>query len=72
MTVQGGDLVVEPICEHRVTQPDAITSCENFSGGVVRPRKGQHVRVAGSYVHDTEGGHGWMEIHPAVIIEQIQ
>lgn len=71
MGVQHGDLVVEAICEHKVTQADAIASCENFGGGITRPRKGQHVRVAGSYVHDTERGHGWMEIHPATSIEQI-
>jgi hypothetical protein len=69
--VQGGDLVVEPICEHKVTQADAVASCENFAGGVKKPKKGQHVRVAGSYVHDTEAGHGWMEIHPAVAITAI-
>jgi hypothetical protein len=33
MTVQHGDLVIEPICEHPVTQADAIGSCENFAGG---------------------------------------
>jgi hypothetical protein len=71
MTVQHGDLVIEPICEHPVTQTDAIASCENFAGGVPRPRKGMHVRAAGSYVHDVEGGHGWMEIHPAVRIDHI-
>jgi hypothetical protein len=72
MTVQHGDLVIEPICEHPVTQADAIGSCENFAGGVPRPRKGMHVRVAGSYVHDAEGGHGWNEIHPAVLIQEIE
>jgi hypothetical protein len=72
MNVQHGDLVIEPICEHPATQTDAIASCENFAGGVPRPRKGMHVRVAGSYVHDVEPGHGWNEIHPAVLIEEIQ
>lgn len=72
MSVQHGDLVIEPICEHPVTQTDAIASCQNFAGGVPRPRKGMHVRVAGSYVHDVERGHGWNEIHPAVLIEEIQ
>jgi len=70
MTVQHGDLVIEPICEHPVTQVDAVSSCANFAGGVPRPVKGTHVRVAGPYVHDMEGGHGWMEIHPAVLIRE--
>lgn len=72
MSIQHGDLVIEPICEHLVTQTDAIASCQDFAGGVPRPRKGMHVRVAGSYVHDGEPGHGWNEIHPAVLIEEIQ
>jgi hypothetical protein len=71
ITVQKGDLVVEPICEHVVTQDDAKASCANFAGGVKRPSRGEHVRVAGSYVYDRQRGHGWMEIHPAVLIEQI-
>jgi len=66
---QGGDLVVEPICEHPVTQEDAVDACRDFSGGVPRPHKGMHVRVIGPYVLDVE--HGWMEIHPAVLIEEL-
>jgi hypothetical protein len=66
---QEGDLVVEPICEHPVTQEDAIKSCDGFSGGVPRPRKGMHVRVIGPLVLDTQ--HGWNEIHPAVLIEEM-
>jgi hypothetical protein len=69
--IQGGDLVVEPICEHKVTQADAVASCQGFSGGVAKPKKGMHVKVTGPYVLDTEGNHGWMEIHPAVMIEEV-
>jgi len=36
---------------------------------VPRPHKGMHVRVIGPYVLDVE--HGWMEIHPAVLIEEL-
>jgi hypothetical protein len=71
MTAQHGDMVVEAICEHTVTQDDAIASCEDFAPGIPRPGKGMHVRVAGSYVHDTERGHGWMEIHPAAVIQEV-
>lgn len=70
--VQGGDLVVEPICEHEVRQEDAKESCQGFSGGVPRPKRGMHVRVTGPYVLDHEANHGWMEIHPAVLIEEIE
>src|ERR1700732_1595965 len=51
-TVQGGDLVVEPICEHEVRQADAVSACQGFSGGVPRPRRGMHVRATGPYVLD--------------------
>jgi hypothetical protein len=70
--VQGGDLVVEPICEHEVRQADAISACQGFSGGVLRPKRGMHVRVTGPYVLDREANHGWTEIHPAVLIEEIE
>ncbi len=59
---QHGDLVLEPICEHPVTQEDAIAACSGFAGNITSPTVGSHVQVIGSYVLDTE--HGWMEIHP--------
>lgn len=59
---QGGDLVLEPVCEHAVSQEDAIAACEGFLGSVSMPHVGDHVEVIGSYVLDQE--HGWMEIHP--------
>jgi len=65
-------LVVEPICQNAVTQPDAMAACRDFHSDVDIPKKGAHVRVLGSYVWDTESGHGWMEIHPATKIEVIE
>ncbi|SRR6266487_1301161 len=59
---QKGDLVLEPVCLHKVTQEDAISSCNGFTSGVVVPGVGTHVTVVGSYVLDT--AHGWNEIHP--------
>ncbi len=59
---QKGDLVLEPVCLHTVTQEDAIASCNGFTSGVVVPGVGTHVTVVGSYVLDT--AHGWNEIHP--------
>lgn len=64
---QHGDLVIEPVCEYRVTQADAKDACHNFSSHLKVPPAGTHVRVTGSYVLDKD--HGWMEIHPATRIE---
>jgi hypothetical protein len=66
---QGGNLVLEPICVGKVTQADAKQPCQGFTNAVTIPKKGDRVKVTGSYVHDTEGGHGWMEIHPVTAIE---
>jgi hypothetical protein len=66
---QGNDLVIELVCEHMVTQADAKAVCQGFAGNVTTPTNGTRVKVTGSYVHDVEGGHGWMEIHPVTSIE---
>jgi hypothetical protein len=60
---QFGDLVLEPICQNPVTQPDAVAACANFHQSMNIPGVGTHVTVTGSYVHDLEHG-GWAEIHP--------
>ena len=67
---QHGDLVVEPICQHKVTQTDAISACEGFSKQIDIPPVGTHVRVTGSYVLDHEHG-GWAEIHPVTSMERL-
>ena len=67
---QGGNLVVEPICDHEVTQADAVAACENFHPMIPRFKSGTRVMVVGSYVHDKE--HGWMEIHPIVRMTEIR
>jgi hypothetical protein len=66
---QGGNLVLEPICVGNVTQADAIQPCQGLTNQVAIPKKGDHVAVTGTFVHDIEGGHGWMEIHPVTKIE---
>ena len=63
---QHGDLVLEPICENPVEQPDAKASCQNFRGNVTVPSVGTHVKVTGSYVLDKQ--HGWTEIHPVTTL----
>jgi hypothetical protein len=64
---QFGDLVIEPICQNPVIQPDAIASCQNFHQSLNIPPVGTHVTVTGSYVHDLDHG-GWSEIHPVTSI----
>jgi hypothetical protein len=66
---QGGNLVLEPICVGPVTQADAIQPCQGLTNQVSIPKKGDHVAVTGTFVHDVEGGHGWMEIHPVTLDE---
>jgi len=66
--VQAGSLVVEPICEDRVTQLDAMAACKDFHSPVRRPADNQHVKIVGSFVLDTEANHGWTEIHPVTSI----
>jgi hypothetical protein len=66
---QGGNLVLEPICVGPVTQADAIQPCQGLTNQVAIPKKGDHVAVTGTFVHDVEPGHGWMEIHPVTRIE---
>jgi hypothetical protein len=67
---QYGDMVVEPICVNRVTQADAISSCQNFRQNIVIPPVGNHVEITGSYVLDKEHG-GWAEIHPVTSIKSL-
>jgi hypothetical protein len=58
-----GDLVVEPICEHAVTQADAVAACSGYQNPLAVPGPGTHVTVTGPWVLDQD--HGWQEIHPA-------
>ncbi len=68
-SVQAGCLVLEPICMGPVTQPDAVKPCKDFHSPVKGvPQDGSKVKVLGSYVLDTEPGHGWTEIHPVTSI----
>jgi hypothetical protein len=64
---QFGDLVLEPVCVHQPTQPDAVGSCQNFHDNISIPPVGSHVVVSGPYVLDEQHG-GWAEIHPITSI----
>lgn len=59
---EGGNLVVEPICTHKVTQPNAVAACAGFSFPVSVFPVGTHVGIRGPLVFDRH--HGWSEIHP--------
>lgn len=62
--VELGDLVVEPICVHLVTQADAVASCSADPDPLrVLPGLGWHVWMEGRYVFDLAHG-GWAELHP--------
>lgn len=66
---EGGALVFEPMCQHRVTQKDAMAACKDWHQDIVLPPVGSHVRITGAWVLDTEHGHE--EIHPVTKIETI-
>jgi hypothetical protein len=60
---QHGDLVLEPICQHSVTQADAMGPCSGGVAEVPIPPVGTHVAATGAYVFDEDHG-GWAELHP--------
>ena len=67
--VQKGCLVLEIICYNNVTQADAIQPCKYSAQNITVPKKGDHVKVTGTFVKDNEANHGWNEIHPVSAIE---
>ena len=67
---QEGDLVLEPICQHKVRQADAAEPCGGYDGPYFEPQIGQRYTVSGAYVHDAD--HGWNELHPVTSLQPIQ
>ena len=62
-----GDLVTEPICEHSISQSDAVSACQGYLNPQGPPPPiGSHVAVSGPWVLDVT--HGWLEIHPATYV----
>ena len=59
---QAGDLILEPVCIHAITQADAVSACAGYANPLTMPPPYTHVVATGAYVLDTE--HGWMELHP--------
>ncbi len=62
-TGEHGDLVLEPICQHPVTQFDAVAPCAGGVPLIPIPPLGTHVSATGAYVLDNDHG-GWAELHP--------
>jgi Excalibur calcium-binding domain. len=59
-----GDLVIEPICVHAVSQPDAVSPCAADPDPLQNlPHTGMQVWMEGRYVLDLDHG-GWAELHP--------
>lgn len=67
---QNGDLVLEPICQGKVTQTDAAEPCSPYVGPYFEPQVGQRYRASGSFVHDAD--HGWNELHPVSSMDPIE
>jgi hypothetical protein len=63
-----GHLQIEEICQASISR-DAFHACRGYTGTVLVPPVGSHVRVTGSYVRDKN--HGWMEIHPVSAVAVI-
>lgn len=61
---QHGDLVVEIICAHSISQQDAVSACQGYTNNVTLPTINDHITVTGPYVLDNDH-YGWAEIHPA-------
>ncbi|HVS90307.1 MAG TPA: hypothetical protein VHF01_19050 [Candidatus Acidoferrum sp.] len=66
---QFGDLVLEPICQGRVTQADAVEPCKPYGGPYFQPQVGQRYLVWGAYVYDAH--HGWNELHPVTSMQPV-
>jgi uncharacterized protein YraI len=66
---QNDALVIETMCDHPPTQPDAVSACHGFSQKFAALSEGAHVKVTGSYVQDNDPNHGWREIHPITAVE---
>jgi hypothetical protein len=61
------ELIVEAVCDYATTKKEPAAVCQGFNSTVKSPAIGDHLRVIGSYVTDTENG--WNEIHPVTRIE---
>lgn len=76
-TEQGGNLVVEPICQRTPEIGPAKVACGEFRQRIRIPRPGTRVSITGALVIDRrvkirgEWTHGWREIHPVTSIRRL-
>jgi hypothetical protein len=66
---QGGALVLEPVCEHAVTQSSALAACQGYRNLLKIPATSSHVIASGYWVYDS--GHGWQEVHPLTGLQKL-
>ena len=66
---QHGDLLLEPVCEHTVTQADAVPACADYHNPLPIPAVGAHISASGPWVLDAD--HGWLEIHPLASVRDL-
>lgn len=67
-----GCLVIEAVCVNNVNRKKVGQVCEGYVNNILLPNVGDHVRVTGSHVKDTNNDNGWMEIHPIMNVEIIK
>jgi hypothetical protein len=73
MTLQNGCLVLVIVCAHRpIAQPDALKSCGTYENRIKVPNVGDHLQATGSYVTDSDPGHGWNELQPVSGLVELQ
>ncbi len=65
-----GDLVIEAVCANKVMLAKVGNTCKGYINHIQLPKVGDHVKVTGSYVIDTNNG--WAEIHPITKIEVLK
>jgi len=65
----GGNLVVEVICNQLPEDPVAKAACEGYENHIEIPALGTHVSITGSYVIDV-AFQGHAEIHPITSIQE--
>jgi hypothetical protein len=63
-------LIVEVVCDHPSVENQAGHACAGFTSPIGAPKIGDHVRVTGTYVTDSDNG--WNEIHPVTRIETLR
>lgn len=66
---KNGGLVVEIVCANPVRLPKVKSACTDYTNRTALPRVGDHVKVIGAYVIDSNNG--WAEIHPLSRIERL-